>query len=138
MNSHPNRPTPQALVIRFHLLFLLALLFLISADSAFSTHLSAMKKNPTNNINEDLLPRAEIARARAKARRAQPQCGNVQLQLTPDYGFAIGSSSGGTGYTFALNGQPLAQGALTQRLLFHYDSSLNSTSGVTPLRTVGT
>jgi len=75
---------------------------------------------------------------RASLLPAQTQCGNVQLQLTPDYGFAIGSLSGGSDYSFALNGQMLAQGALTQRVLFHYDNSLNSTSGVVPLRTVGT
>ena len=30
---------------------------------------------------------------------AQTTCGNVQLQLTPDYSFAIGSSTGGSAYT---------------------------------------
>jgi len=63
---------------------------------------------------------------------AQTACGNVQLQLTPDYSFAIGSSSGGTAYSFTLGGQPLAQGPMTQLALFHYDNSLISTSGVAP------
>jgi uncharacterized protein (TIGR03437 family) len=65
-------------------------------------------------------------------------CGNVQLQLTPDYSFAIGSSSAGSAYTFTLADQTLAQGSLTQLALFHYDNSLASTSGTTPLKSVGT
>ena len=35
---------------------------------------------------------------------AQSTCGNVQLQLTPDYSFAVGSSTGGSAYTFTLSG----------------------------------
>lgn len=69
---------------------------------------------------------------------AQPTCGSVQLQLTPDYSFAIGSSSGGSAYTFALGGQTLAQGSLTQLLLLHYDGSLSSTSGVAPVKSAAT
>src|SRR6185436_11680922 len=30
---------------------------------------------------------------------AQSTCGNVQLQLTPDYGLAVGNSTGGGAYT---------------------------------------
>ncbi len=63
---------------------------------------------------------------------AQTACGNVQLQLAPDYTFAIGSSSGGSAYTFTLGGQPLAQGPLTQLALLHYDNALTSTSGIAP------
>jgi len=69
---------------------------------------------------------------------AQGTCGNVQLQLTPDYSFAIGSSSGGGTYTFALGSQTLAQGPTTQLALFHFDNSLNSTSGISPAPTSGT
>src|SRR5262249_46356963 len=68
----------------------------------------------------------------------QTTCGNVQLQLTPDYSLAIGSSSSGGAYSFALGGQLLAQGSISQLGLFHYDSSLVSTSRVTPVQSVGT
>jgi uncharacterized protein (TIGR03437 family) len=63
---------------------------------------------------------------------AQTACGNVQLQLAPDYSFAIGSSTGGSAYTLTLGGKALAQGPLPQLALFHYDGSLTSTSGVAP------
>lgn len=69
---------------------------------------------------------------------AQTTCGNVQLQLTPDYSFAIGSSSGGSAYAFSLGGQTIAQGNLTQLALFHYDGSLTSTSAIAPLQSNGT
>jgi len=69
---------------------------------------------------------------------AQSTCGNVELQLTPDYSFAVGNSSGGSTYTFTLGGQLLAQGSLTQLLLFHYDGSLSSTSGIPPVQSAGT
>ncbi len=69
---------------------------------------------------------------------AQTTCGNVQLQLTPDYSFAIGSSSGGSAYRFTLGSQAFAQGPLTQLALFHFDNSLNSTSGTAPAQSVGT
>jgi len=69
---------------------------------------------------------------------AQSTCGNVQLQLTPDYSFAIGSSSGGSAYTFTLGSQTLAQGPMTQLALFHFDNSLNSTSGIAPAQATGT
>jgi len=62
----------------------------------------------------------------------QETCGNVQLELTPDYSFAIGSSSGGSAFTFILGSQTLAQGSITQLGLFHFDNSLNSTSGIAP------
>jgi uncharacterized protein (TIGR03437 family) len=65
-------------------------------------------------------------------------CGNVQVQLAPDYSLAVGSSSGGSAYTFTLGGQTLARGSLTQSLLFHYDNSLASTSGVAPQQSMGT
>src|SRR5579883_3392510 len=64
-------------------------------------------------------------------------CGNVQLQLTPDYNFAIGSSSGGSGYTFTLNGQTLASGPMTQVALLHFDNSLSTTSGISPSSSTG-
>ncbi|MGH9767045.1 MAG: putative glycoside hydrolase [Blastocatellia bacterium] len=64
--------------------------------------------------------------------------GNVQLQLTPDYSLAIGSSGGGSAYSFALGGQTLAQGQLSQLGLFHYDNSLASASRITPVQSVGT
>lgn len=63
---------------------------------------------------------------------AQSPCGNVQLQLSPDYSFAVGSSTGGGAYTLSLDGKTIAQGALTQRALFHYDGSAASTAGVAP------
>ncbi|MGD0047522.1 MAG: LamG-like jellyroll fold domain-containing protein [Bryobacteraceae bacterium] len=69
---------------------------------------------------------------------AQSACGDVQLQLTPDYSFAIGSSSGGSAYSFALGGQTPAQGPITQLALFRYDTSLASTSGIVPSQAVGT
>ena len=69
---------------------------------------------------------------------AQSTCGNVQLQLTPDYSFAIGSSAGGGSYSFTLNGQALASGSITQLALFHFDNSLNSTSGIAPAQSSGT
>jgi hypothetical protein len=68
---------------------------------------------------------------------AQTACGNVQLQLTPDYNFTIGSSSGGSTYTFTSGGQTLAQGAITQLALFHYDNSPASTSGIAPSQSTG-
>jgi uncharacterized protein (TIGR03437 family) len=74
----------------------------------------------------------------ASSLSAQTTCVNVQLQLTSDYSFAIGSSSGGSAYALTLGGKPLAQGSLTQLALFHYDSSLASTSGIAPLKSVGT
>lgn len=61
--------------------------------------------------------------------QAQNSC-NVGLTLTPDYQFAIGTSTGGTGYAFTLNGTTVSSGATTQLALFHYDGSLDSTSGV--------
>jgi uncharacterized protein (TIGR03437 family) len=69
---------------------------------------------------------------------AQSTCGNVQLQLAPDFGFAVGSSSGGSAYTFTVDSQTLAQGSLSQLLLFHYDNSVASTSGVAPVNSGGT
>jgi hypothetical protein len=69
---------------------------------------------------------------------AQSTCGNVQLQLTPDYSFAIGSSSGGNTYTFMLNGQTLSSGPITQLALFHFDNALPSTSGISPAKASGT
>jgi uncharacterized protein (TIGR03437 family) len=65
-------------------------------------------------------------------------CGSVQLQLSPDYSFAIGSSTGGTNYSFSLGGQTIAQGAMTQLALLHYDTLLTSTSGTAPAQSVGT
>lgn len=64
-------------------------------------------------------------------------CGNVQLQLTPDYSFAVGASSGGSTYTWTLNGQEVGQGAITQLALFHFDNALQSTSGVAPGKATG-
>jgi uncharacterized protein (TIGR03437 family) len=74
----------------------------------------------------------------ASSLSAQGTCGNLQLQLTPDYSFAIGSSSGGSGYTFTLGGKTLAEGSMTQLALFHYDGSLASTSEIMPSESVGT
>jgi hypothetical protein len=62
----------------------------------------------------------------------------VQLQVTPDFGFAVGSSNGGSGYTFTLGGQTLAQEPVMQFALFHYDNSLASTSGIAPLNSAAT
>lgn len=69
---------------------------------------------------------------------AQSTCGNAALTLTPDYQFAVGTSSGGGAYTWALNAQTIAQGTSPQLGLFHYDNSLASTSGTAPLKATGT
>jgi hypothetical protein len=69
---------------------------------------------------------------------AQSACGNATITLTPDYQFAIGTSSVGGAYTWALNGQTIAQGPNPQLGLFHYDNSLASTSGIVPTQSVGT
>jgi len=68
---------------------------------------------------------------------AQSTCGNVQLTLSPDYSFAIGSSGGGSAYTFSDGGQTLASGPMTQLALFHYDNSFASTSGSAPVQSTG-
>ena len=68
---------------------------------------------------------------------AQPTCGNVQIQLAPDYSFAIGTSTGGSAYTITENGQTLSSGPLTQLALFHFDNSLNTTSGISPSNSAG-
>ncbi len=73
----------------------------------------------------------------ASALYGQGTCGDVQLQLTPDYSYAIGSSSSGTSYSFMLGGSTLAQGSMTQLALFHYDSGFTSTSGVAPTQSNG-
>src|SRR6185369_4613548 len=65
-------------------------------------------------------------------------CATPQIQLTPDYTLAIGSSDAGTAYTFALAGKTLAQGPMNQLALFRFDNSLNSTSGITPVQSAGT
>lgn len=64
-------------------------------------------------------------------------CGNVRLQLSPDYSFAIGSSTGGSTYTMTEGGQTLASGPMTQLALLHFDNSLATTSGVAPSATAG-
>jgi uncharacterized protein (TIGR03437 family) len=64
-------------------------------------------------------------------------CGNVQLHLTPDYSFAIGTSTGGSAYTITENGQTLSSGPFTQLALFHFDNSLNTTSGIPPTNLAG-
>ena len=69
---------------------------------------------------------------------AQSPCGNVQLHLSPDYSFAIGSSSGSGHYSFTLGGKTLSQGVTPQLALFHYDKSLDSTSGIAPSESAGT
>src|SRR5690242_8783001 len=69
---------------------------------------------------------------------AQNACGNVGLSLTPDYQFAVGTSGGGNGYTFSLNGQAFGSGSINQLDLFHFDGSLGSTSGLTPAKSVST
>src|SRR5580658_5999126 len=74
----------------------------------------------------------------ASSSPAQTTCGNIQLQLSSDYSFAIGSSSGGDAYTFTRAGQTLAEGTPDQLALFHYDGSLTSTSGIAPAHSSGT
>jgi hypothetical protein len=69
---------------------------------------------------------------------AQSPCGDVQLQLSPDYSFAIGSSSGGGHYSFTLGGKTLSKGVTPQLALFHYNKSLDSTSGIAPSKSAGT
>ena len=71
------------------------------------------------------------------ALNAQNVCGNVGLSLTSDYRFAVGTSGGGNGYTFSLNGQALRSGSINQLELFHFDGSLGSTSGLAPAQSVG-
>jgi uncharacterized protein (TIGR03437 family) len=61
----------------------------------------------------------------------------VQFQLTPDYSFAIGSSTGGSAYTVTESGHTLASGPTTQLALLHYDNSLNTTSGISPSNPAG-
>ena len=61
----------------------------------------------------------------------------MQLQLTPDYSFAIGSSTGGSAYTLTQNGQTLISGPMTQLALLHFDNSPNTTSGTSPSGAVG-
>ena len=48
----------------------------------------------------------------------QATCGDVQIQLIPDYSYAIGSSSAGTSYSFMLGSSTLTQGSMTQLDLF--------------------
>ena len=69
---------------------------------------------------------------------AQSTCGNTSLALTTDYQFAVGTSDTAGSYTFSFAGKPLAQGNTPQLALFHYDSSLQSTSGLAPASSVGT
>jgi hypothetical protein len=69
---------------------------------------------------------------------SQSTCGDVRLQLTSDYKFAIGSSSGGGSFSFALDGKVLSKGVTPQLALFHYDKSLDSTSGIAPSESAGT
>jgi hypothetical protein len=69
---------------------------------------------------------------------AQSPCGDVQLQLSPDYSFAIGSSSGGGHYSFTLGGKTLSKDVTPQLALFHYNKSLDSTSGIAPSKSAGT
>jgi hypothetical protein len=64
-------------------------------------------------------------------------CGNVQLQLTPDYSFAIGSSTGGSAYNITESGQTLASGPMTQLALLHFDNFLNTKSGISPYNPAG-
>jgi len=73
----------------------------------------------------------------ARGAMAQPAC-DLQLQLTPDFSYAVGSSNGGTAFAFTLNGEALEQGAMTQLALFHFDNSLSSTSGIGPTQAAGT
>jgi len=68
----------------------------------------------------------------------QNACGNVSLNLTSDYQFAIGASDSAGSYTWVLNGKTIAQGSTTQLGLFHYDNSLQSASGAAPSGSAGT
>ena len=49
----------------------------------------------------------------------QNACGNVSLNLTSDYQFAIGASDSAGSYTWVLNGKTIAQGSTTQLGLFN-------------------
>jgi hypothetical protein len=73
----------------------------------------------------------------AAALHAQSTCGTVGLSLTSDYQYAIGTSNGGSAFAWTENGQTIAQGPMTQLDLFHFDSSLQSTSGISPAKAVG-
>lgn len=67
---------------------------------------------------------------------AAQSCG-VQLQLAPDYSFAVGSSSGGSAYSLSVDGKAIAQGSLSQSALFHYERSTSSTFGTGALSSSG-
>src|SRR5579863_2291258 len=69
---------------------------------------------------------------------AQPPCGDVQLQIALDYSFAIGSSSGAGEYSFTVGGKTLSKGVTPQLGLYHFDNSLDSTSGIAPAESTGT
>lgn len=73
----------------------------------------------------------------ATALYSQSTCNSVSVSLTPDYQYAIGTSNGGAAFTWTENGQTIAQGPITQLDLFHFDNSLQSTSGISPAQTVG-
>lgn len=68
---------------------------------------------------------------------AQPVCGNVSLQFTPDSLFAIGTSAGGSTFSWSSNQQLVGQGAIPQLALLHFDNSLATTSGVMPITSAG-
>ena len=65
---------------------------------------------------------------------APSTCGNVQLQLTPDYSFAIGNSSGGSTYTFTLGGASSIQKIYTLRVVEYF----GQVHGAPAVKTEGT
>jgi uncharacterized protein (TIGR03437 family) len=64
-------------------------------------------------------------------------CGNVSLQFTPDGVFAIGTSGGGSAFSWTSNQQVIARGAIPQLALLHFDNSFATTSGVQPINSTG-
>src|SRR5579863_6021337 len=74
----------------------------------------------------------------ASALQGQTSCSSVGVALIADYQFAAGTSGGPGAYTWTLNGKVVASGATNQLALFHFDNSLQSTSGSTPVQSSGT
>ncbi len=66
---------------------------------------------------------------------AQSSCSNVALNVSSDGQFLIGSSTGGSSYSFTLNGQTIASGPTQQLALFHYDNALADSVGLAPAPT---
>lgn len=64
-------------------------------------------------------------------------CSNVAVGVSSDSQFLIGSSTGGSTYSFTANGQTIASGTSSQLGLYHFDGSLTNTTGVAPKKPTG-